>query len=70
MLVAFLRILASLVSRLAISFFRKSNLCEEGSSDSSCLIIALELLMVLSSLVLSILKPRHARSRDFEVGSI
>jgi hypothetical protein len=49
-----LRIFASLVSRFDISRLRKSSLCEPGLLASSCLIVALERLIDLTSLVSSI----------------
>ena len=67
---AFLRIFASLVSRFDTSLLRKSSLCEPGLLASSCLIIALELLIDLTSLVSSIARPRQIKRPAVDVGSI
>lgn len=67
---AFLRIFASLVSRFDISRLRKSSLCEPGLLASSCLIVALERLIDLTSLVSSIASPRQIKRPAVDVGSI
>ena len=67
---AFLRIFASLVSRFDTSLLRKSSRCESGLLASSRLIMALELLIDLTSLVSSIARPRHIKRPAVDVGSI
>ena len=69
-LLALLRIFASLASRFDVSFLRKSSLCEEGLLASSCLIIAFEFLIDLTSLVSSIARPRQVKRPAVDVGSI
>ena len=69
-LLALLRIFASLASRVDISLFRKSNLCEEGFSNSNCLVIAVEFLIDLISLISSIARLRLIRRLAVDVGSI
>ena len=69
-LLALLRIFASLASRVDISLFRKSNLCEEGFSNSNCLVIAVEFLIDLISLISSIARLRLINRLGVDVGSI
>jgi len=69
-LLALLRVFASLVSKFKISLFKKSNLCEEGFSVSNCLIIADEFLIDLISLISSIASLRQIKRRAVDAGSI
>jgi len=69
-LLALLRVFASLVSKFDISLFKKSNLCEEGFSVSNCLIIAVEFLIDLIILVSSIARLRQTKRRAVDAGSI
>ena len=69
-LLALLRVFASLVSKFNISLFKKSNLCEEGFSVSSCLIIADEFLIDLICLISSIARLRHIKRRAVDAESI
>ena len=69
-LLALLRIFASLDSRIDISLFWKSNLCEEGFSNSNCLIITVKFLIDLISLISSIAKLRLVKRLAVDVGSI
>ena len=69
-LLALLRIFASLDSRIDISLFWKSNLCEEGFSNSNCLIITVKFLIDLISLISSIAKLRLVKRPAVDVGSI
>jgi len=61
-LLALLRVFASLFSKFDISLFKKSNLFEEGFSVSNCSIIAVEFLIDLISLVSSIARLRQIKS--------
>ena len=69
-LLALLRVFASLVSKFDISLFKKSNLCEEGFSVSNCFIIAVEFRIDLISLVSSIARLRQTKRRAVDAGSI
>jgi hypothetical protein len=69
-LLALLRIFASLDSRFDISLFWKSNLCEEGFSNSNCLIITVKFLIDLINLISSIAKLRLVKMPADDVGSI
>jgi hypothetical protein len=69
-LLALLRIFASLDSRIDISLFWKSNLCEEGFSNSNCLIITVKFLIDLISLISSIARLRLIKRLGVDVASI
>ena len=69
-LLALLRIFASLDSRIDISLFWKSNLCEEGFSNSNCSIITVKFLIDLISLISSIARLRLIKRLAVDVGSI
>jgi hypothetical protein len=69
-LLALLRIFASLDSRIDISLFWEGNLCEEGFSNSNCLIITVKFLIDLISLISSIARLRLAKRLAVDVGSI
>jgi hypothetical protein len=69
-LLALLRVFASLDSRIDISLFWKSNLCEEGFSNSNCLFITVNFLIDLISLISSIAKLRLIKRLAVDVDSI
>jgi hypothetical protein len=69
-LLALLRVFASLDSRIDISLFWKSNLCEEGFSNSNCLFITVNFLIDLISLISSIAKLRLIKRLAVYVDSI
>jgi hypothetical protein len=69
-LLALLRIFASLDSRINVSLFWKNNLCEEGFSNSNCLVIAVEFLIDLISLISSIARLRLIKRLGVDVASI
>jgi hypothetical protein len=67
---ALLRVFASLDSRIDISLFWEGNLCEEGFSNSNCLIITDKFLIDLISLISSIARLRLVKRLAVDVGSI
>ena len=69
-LLALLRVFASLASRFDIFLFWKSNLCEEGFSNSNCLIMTVKFVIDLISLISSIARLRLVKRLAVDVGSI